>query len=96
MARPCTCDRLPPAGEPYAAPYCRLCWLFRHDGRYQSLWATQTGLPLTRRESTCVHLGPVLDRLGCPCPRKWRRSCEVYQTCTLEICQHCPDYEPDE
>jgi len=88
MTRRCHCDR----------DECRLCWLFRHDESYQALWgdAAEAGWQPAPRIEPCIHLGPVLDRLGCACLRKWRRRCELHQTCTLEICQNCPDYEPDE
>jgi hypothetical protein len=84
--RPCACDR----------EACRLCWLYRHDERYRALWDGQVDGPSKKRTALCVHVGPVRDRLGCPCLRKWLRGCDVHGTCTLETCAACPDYEPDE
>ncbi len=39
---------------------------------------------LDRREHVdCTHLGPVLDRLDCACPRRWVRACELHGHCTI-------------
>lgn len=40
MPPPCRHDPpdLPPPGEPYAAPRCRLCWLYLKDPAYRELW----------------------------------------------------------
>jgi hypothetical protein len=96
--RPCRCDNLPPAGEPYAPPYCRLCWLYAHDADYRRLWdnqADQAGHPpQPNRGLPCIYLGTVEDRLGCPCPGKWVRKCDLHGRCTLETCKTCRDYEP--
>lgn len=95
--RPCRCDNLPPAGEPYAPPFCRLCWLYAHDPVYRALWDSEGGAsasPHPGRALPCIYLGPVLDRLGCPCPGKWVRRCELHQRCTIEVCKCCPDYDP--
>ncbi len=94
--RPCRCDNLPPAGQPYSPPYCRLCWLYTHDAAYRNRWDNreQAGSPETlARALPCIYLGPVLDRLDCPCPAKWVRRCDLHQRCTIEICKACPDYE---
>ena len=87
--RPCTCDR----------ENCRLCWLYCHDERYRTLWdgrAVAAATTRVTRRALCVHLGRVVDRLGCACPRKWVRGCDMHGTCSLETCAVCPDYEPDE
>jgi hypothetical protein len=39
MPRPCLCDHLPPAGQPYTADYCRLCWLYYFDWEYHARWS---------------------------------------------------------
>src|SRR4051794_32396102 len=85
--RPCTCEQ----------PGCRLCWLYHHDADYRALWSAPTAaITPSARLAPCIHLGVVVDRLGCPCLRKWVRRCAVHGTCTLALCQTCPDYEADE
>jgi hypothetical protein len=44
MTRPCTCDRLPPPGEPYSTAYCRLCWLYHNDPAYKQHWDGEPSL----------------------------------------------------
>lgn len=40
--------------------------------------------PRDRRETVdCRHLGPIEDRLDCPCPRKWVRACDLHGHCTV-------------
>ncbi|MDR3632797.1 MAG: class I SAM-dependent methyltransferase [Isosphaeraceae bacterium] len=39
--------------------------------------------PDRRQYVDCVHLGPVLDRLDCACPRRWVHACEIHRHCTL-------------
>ena len=36
--RPCLCDHLPPAGQPYTTEYCRLCYLYYTDPAYKGEW----------------------------------------------------------
>jgi hypothetical protein len=92
MRRPCTCDRLPPAGQPYSPDYCRLCWLYHHDPAYRALWGEgQTG-----RSLPCIHLGEVIDRRGCLCPGRWLRQCGLFGTTTIEQCKECGDYQEDD
>lgn len=38
-----------------------------------------------RQHVDCVHLGPIVDRLDCACPRRWLRACELHQYCTLAV-----------
>ena len=40
--------------------------------------------PDPRQHVDCRFLGPVRDRLNCPCPRLWVRTCDRYGSCTLE------------
>jgi hypothetical protein len=40
--------------------------------------------PDPRQNVDCRHLGPVHDRLDCPCPRKWVRACEWHGFCTID------------
>jgi 2-polyprenyl-3-methyl-5-hydroxy-6-metoxy-1,4-benzoquinol methylase len=37
-----------------------------------------------REHVDCVHLGPVRDRLECPCPRRWIRACERHGFCSID------------
>jgi SAM-dependent methyltransferase len=37
-----------------------------------------------RQRFSCVHRGPILDRLDCACPRRWVRECERHQTCVID------------
>lgn len=49
----------------------------------------------------CVHLGRVLDRLGCNCPGRWVRECQGgHGQCTTRVgrqglacCDRCSDHE---
>ena len=36
-----------------------------------------------REHVDCRHLGRVLDRLDCACPRRWVRACVLHEHCTL-------------
>jgi hypothetical protein len=40
--------------------------------------------PDPRQNVDCRHLGPIRDRLECPCPRKWIRACERHGFCTID------------
>lgn len=40
--------------------------------------------PDPRQHVDCVHLGPIRDRLDCPCPRRWVRACERHGFCTID------------
>ena len=40
--------------------------------------------PDPRQHVDCVHLGPVRDRLECPCPRRWVRTCERHEFCCID------------
>lgn len=44
-----------------------------------------------RQHIDCRHLGPIIDRLDCACPRRWIRACELHGQCT--IAEICPDDE---
>ncbi len=47
--------------------------------------------PDPRQHVDCKHLGAILDRLDCACPRRWIRACELHGHCT--ITQFAPDDE---
>jgi hypothetical protein len=84
--RPCHADHAPSPAT------CRLCWLYEHDARYRALW---DGTPPPARSLPCIHLGEVIDRLGCPCPGRWLRRCGLHTTCTVETCKGCEDYQEE-
>ncbi|MEO6811079.1 MAG: hypothetical protein ABI353_18370, partial [Isosphaeraceae bacterium] len=41
--------------------------------------------PDPRQHVDCIHLGPIRDRLDCPCPRRWVRACERHGFCTIDL-----------
>ena len=51
---------------------------------------------ISLRNSTCLHIGPVFDRLDCNCPRKWKRRCDLLGETTLENCTMCEKYFADD
>jgi 2-polyprenyl-3-methyl-5-hydroxy-6-metoxy-1,4-benzoquinol methylase len=38
-----------------------------------------------RQHVDCVHVGPIRDRLDCPCPRRWVRACERHGFCSIDL-----------
>jgi hypothetical protein len=40
--------------------------------------------PDPRQNIDCQHLGPIQDRLDCPCPRRWIRACERHGFCSID------------
>lgn len=45
MARPCFCDRLPPAGEDYSTAYCKLCWQWHNSPGHRAYWQDSPRCP---------------------------------------------------
>jgi hypothetical protein len=84
--RPCHADHAPSPAT------CRLCWLYEHDTAYRALW---DGTAPPARSLPCIHLGAVLDTQGCPCPGRWLRRCGLHDSCTLETCKRCDDYQEE-
>ena len=41
--------------------------------------------PDPRQHVDCQHLGPIRDRLDCPCPRRWIRACARHGYCTIDM-----------
>lgn len=39
--------------------------------------------PDRRQHVDCRHLGAILDRLDCACPRRWVRACDLHGYCTI-------------
>lgn len=40
--------------------------------------------PDARQYRDCQHLGRIVDRLDCACPRRWVRACERHEFCTID------------
>lgn len=88
---------------------CRLCKMEWRNGPAPTaesmthILRRRSGLPSERmrpappasRRPPCLHLGPVVDRLGVLCQSKWVRACDVKGTTTLNGCWRCPEYEAD-
>jgi hypothetical protein len=97
MAPPCKHNSpiLPDPYHPNSA-YCHLCYLYEVDEKYRALW---DGLPIPQETTPegknlpCLFLGKVIDKLDCPCPGKWIRTCGVKKVCTIEQCKLCTDYQ---
>jgi hypothetical protein len=84
-----------PKGHRPAVPaQCVLCRRYVSDPVYRIQVDAHAAPKPSPRALPCVYLGEVLDKRNCPCPGKWLRRCELYQTCTLESCKKCVDYEP--
>ncbi len=88
MVAPCQHD--PPIPK-----VCRLCKLLTTDARYQALWANSEPIvppQAPTRSLPCIFLGDVRDRLGCSCPGRWLRGCDLHETTTINSCKTCTDY----
>lgn len=55
-------------------------WLFLANSGFLILES-----PDRRQHVDCQYLGPVRDRLDCPCPRRWIRSCSRHGYCTIDV-----------
>jgi len=52
--------------------------------------------PSLRNPEKCKHIGKVIDRKDCNCPKKWIRQCDLHETTDWKKCMGCPNFEPDE
>jgi hypothetical protein len=106
--RPCACDRLPPAGEPYAPGFCRPCWLYHNRPDYRRKWdggaepadARPIGPPCTYR------LPATGEQVECPACGGGRVKlkvfgCGMHGRCTInrraegiQTCAGCPSRIP--
>jgi SAM-dependent methyltransferase len=57
---------------------------------WQGRWLDLTNMgfillepPDLRDRVDCRHLGPIVDRLDCACPRRWLRACALHGHCTI-------------
>ena len=48
--------------------------------------------PDPRQHADCRHLGPIRDRLDCPCPRLWVRECDRHEFCSLDSVELTSDH----
>lgn len=49
-----------------------------------------------RNPEKCTHIGKVIDRKDCNCPKKWIRQCEIHETTDWKKCMSCPNYQPED
>jgi predicted GH43/DUF377 family glycosyl hydrolase len=93
---------LPPPGEPYSLAYCRLCYLFHNDARYNLLWGGD-GLRAAAKNARCRHFGAEVGREKCPsCAGHVEVktfACAVHGKCTplkpladVACCQGCTEF----
>ena len=44
----------------------------------------------------CEHIGKVIDRKDCNCPKKWVRLCDVHGKTDWKKCMQCKDFKVSE
>ena len=44
----------------------------------------------------CDHIGKVIDRKDCNCPKKWVRLCDVHGKTDWKKCMQCKDFKVSE
>lgn len=44
----------------------------------------------------CEHIGKVIDRKNCNCPKKWIRLCDVHEKTDYKQCVQCKDFKVSE
>jgi hypothetical protein len=44
----------------------------------------------------CEHIGKVIDRKDCNCPKKWVRLCDVHGKTDWKNCMQCKDFKVSE
>ncbi|NBW35452.1 MAG: hypothetical protein EBR30_10630 [Cytophagia bacterium] len=67
------------------------------DGFIQTSGVYDSKSPLkTINPEKCKHIGKVIDRKDCNCPKKWVRQCDLHETTDWKKCMGCPNFEPDE
>lgn len=53
------------------------------------------GLPVINPE-ICEHIGKVIDRKNCNCPKQWVRLCDVHGKTDWKNCMQCKDFKVSE
>lgn len=95
VGKPCGHETpvLPPEGEDYSPKYCRVCWLYETNAKYNKLWGGK-GVKPKKLVLPCVHLGG--DKGG------EVFACGKYGECTkskakpgVSCCASCSEYRPD-
>lgn len=86
-----------PCGHGTPVDGCPACALFGGDPLFRALWGGGPApvTPAPARSLPCVYLGEVTDRLGCPCPGRWKRKCALKcaEVSINDDCRACPDYD---
>jgi len=44
----------------------------------------------------CEHIGKVIDRKNCNCPKKWVRLCDIHEKTDWKKCMQCKDFKVSE
>ena len=44
----------------------------------------------------CEHIGKVIDRKNCNCPKQWVRLCDVHGKTDWKKCMQCKDFKVSE
>lgn len=90
---------MPHCGHSSPVTTCHRCHLYATDERYRRLW---DGLPpQPRREPLrplpCVHLGELVVRARCVCPREDVYQCDRGHGPVRQAgqCETCEDYLPE-
>lgn len=67
------------------------------DGFIQASSSYQSKIESSyRNPEKCTHIGKVIDRKDCNCPKKWIRQCEIHETTDWKKCMNCPNYQPED
>ena len=64
---------------------------YESDGKYSDMLMSSY-----RNPEKCTHIGKVIDRKDCNCPKKWIRQCEIHETTDWKKCMSCPNYQPED
>jgi len=91
MARPCTCDRIPPKGEPYIkGQHCRRCWRYHNDDRYKNKWDA-VGPSIIKKAGNFIvaavkHLSSGMKKL---CDDEYQKRIDVCDSCEKKVGDNC-------
>lgn len=67
------------------------------EGFIQASSSYQTKIETSyRNPEKCTHIGKVIDRKNCNCPKKWIRQCDIHETTDWKKCMACPNYQPED
>jgi hypothetical protein len=85
--RPCTCDNVPPPGQPFTNEYCHTCWSYHNNPKYRAMWDGQGAPGIIRKARNLVV--SVVSHVAAGMPTV---SEEIYKQ-RLELCLVCPEYD---